>query len=497
MLAPVESLDSGSPVPSRFGLRSQREAAELSLRALAGRSGFSTSYLSRVETGQRPATAEVVRLYAALGAAQAGPAAGRSPVPAPSWPEAAAGLETRCFGSEVRRLRMAAGKSLAELGTEAYLSRSHLGKIEQGDARGGYAHALALDVALGAHGRLTELFQKECSCVAPVAPDTGILSRCDPDPQGARRPDRAERAAEAAVRLQVLRVRSHQAGARSVLGDLGNDIAEVYHLAGGTAFDTSNPLWPVVLRYAELLGWTAQETDHDAIAMRWTRAMADWAATLGDTDALSYALIRQSQWARRGGDTESAVALARRAGDVGGISPRLAQFAAEREAQSCALAGDESACGTALERFHALADTSSQAGPDAPLLPGWGPVPDPAFERSNLLEATCLVDLKDFGKAAALFDPGMKRLGTARTGYARLAIRQAIACAHTRQPELACQIARGSLPTIARQGSASLRGDLKQLGNALNRYRSLADVRDLLPDLTTAVCAARSRANGS
>jgi predicted transcriptional regulator len=41
-------------------LRSQREAADLSLRALAVRSGFSASYLSRVETGRRPATAAVV-----------------------------------------------------------------------------------------------------------------------------------------------------------------------------------------------------------------------------------------------------------------------------------------------------------------------------------------------------------------------------------------------------------------------------------------------------
>jgi hypothetical protein len=187
------------------------------------------------------------------------------------------------------------------------------------------------------------------------------------------------------------------------------------------------------------------------------------------------------------------VALARRAGDVGGISPRLAQRAAQREAQACALGGDELPYGGALERFYALGATSSQAEPGTALLPGWGPSPDPAFERSRLLEATCLVDLKDFGKAAALFDQGIASPGTARTGYARVAIRHAIACAHIHQPESACQIVRGSLPTLVCQGSASLRGDLKQLSNALNRYRSLPDVRDLLPSLTTAVCAARSR----
>ena len=189
-------------------------------------------------------------------------------------------------------------------------------------------------------GQLTRLFLEECARVGPVAPDTDILARGDPAPPGARGLDRDDGAAAATVRLQALRVRSHQAGPHSILHDLGDDIAGLYSLAGGADPDAANPLWPVLLRYAELLGWTAQEIGHDAISLRWTTAMADWALKLGDSDALGYALIRRSQRARRRGDPEAAVALARRAGAVGGISPRLAQFAAQREAQACALAGD-------------------------------------------------------------------------------------------------------------------------------------------------------------
>lgn len=480
-------------MPLRPSLRSQREAAGLSLRTLAVRSGFSASYLSRVETGRRPTTAAVIRLYAALGQARAEPAAKRAPASFPPRPEAAAGLEIAWFGSEVRRLRIAAGKSLDALGTEVYLSRSQLGKIEQGDARGSYQLALSLDTALEAHGRLTRLFLEECARVGPVAPDTDILARSDPVPPGAHGPDPADRAAAAIARLQALRVRSHQAGPHSIVHDLGDHIAELYTLAGGGAPDTANPVWPVILHYAELLGWTAQETGHDAIALRWTRAMADWARRLGDADALGYALIRQSQRARRGGDAEAAVILARQAGAVGGISPRLAQFAAQREAQACALAGDEPAYRRALDQFHALVAVPSKTEPDARQPLGWGPAPDPAFERSPLLEATCLVDLADFRAATALFDLGMTHLGAARTGYARLAIRHAIAYAHVGEPEHACQIMLGSLPTVARQGSASLRGDLKLLTRVLNRHRRSPAVRALLPDLTTVARAASGR----
>jgi transcriptional regulator with XRE-family HTH domain len=497
MLISVSMSDFGCPLTSRSGLRSQREAADLSLRALAVRSGFSASYLSRVETGRRPATAAVARLYASLCLAKAAPAVKHVPVPFPPQPEPVAGLDITWFGSEVRRLRIAAGKSLDGLGTEVYLSRSQLGKIEQGDARGSYQLALSLDTALGAHGGLTRLFLEECARVGPVAPDTDILARGDPAPPGAGGPDPAERAAVATARLQALRLLSHQAGPHSIVHDLGDDIAELYNLTGGAAPDDANPVWPVILRYAELLGWTTQETGHDAIALRWTRVMADWAHRLGDTDALGYALIRQSQRARRRGDAETAVTLARQAGAMDGISPRLAQFAAQREAQACALAGDEPAYRKALDRYHALVAAPSQAGHGAARLPWWGPAPDPAFERSRLLEATCLVDLADFRTATALFDEGMTHLGAARTGYARLAIRHAIAYAHVGEPEHACQIMLGALPTVSRQGSASLRGDIKLLSRVLNRYRRSPAVRALLPDLTTAARATSTRAHQS
>src|SRR5579875_549762 len=495
MLNCVSPSDTGCSVPPRLSLRSQREAAGLSLRALAARSGFSAAYLSRVETERRSATAAILQLYATLGPAGVDRTAEHAAKPLLRQLPAAPGFEPEItwFGSEVRRLRLAAGKSLDALGTEVYLSRSQLGKSEQGDARGTYQLALALDTTLEARGRLTTLFLEECARVGPVAPDTDILARGGPTPANARGPDPAGRAAAAAVRLQSLRVRSHQAGPHSIVQDLGDDILELYNLAGSADPDAANPVWPVILHYAELLGWTAQETGHDAIGMHWTCAMANWARALGDGDALGYALIRQSQWARRRGDAVAAVAFARRAGAVGGLSLRLAQFAAQREAQACALAGNEPAYRNALDRYRSLVAPSSQAESGSMQSFRWGPTPDPAFECSCLLEATCLVDLADFRTATALFDQGMKHLVSARTGYARLAIRHAIAYAHIGEPEHACQIVLESLPTVVRQGSASLRGDLKLLNRVLNRHRRSATVRALLPELTTVARAADVR----
>ena len=453
--------------------------------ALAVRSGFSASYLSRVETGRRTATAAVARLYASLGPAKAGPGAKRVPARVLPQPGPAAGFGITWFGSEVRRLRIAAGKSLDGLGTEVYLSRSQLGKVEQGDARGNYQLALSLDTALGVNGQLTGLFLEECARVGPVAPDTDILARGGPVPPGARGLDRDDRAAAATARLQALRVRSHQAGPRSIVHDLGDDITGLYSHAGGVGPDAANPVWPVLLGYAELLGWTAQEIGHDAIALRWTRAMADWALKLRDSDALGYALIRQSQ---RAGGAETprrpSPSPAGREPWAGSAPPRAVrrttrgtglrtgrrQAAYHRALGQFPRPGRPALANRARSRPSALVGT--RAGPGVRAL-------DAA--RGNLPGGPRRLPHRDDAVR-----PGHDAPGSSRTGYARLAIRHAIAYAHVGEPEHACQIIIKALPTVTRQGSASLRGDLKRLSRVLNRHRRSLAVQALLPDLTTA-----------
>lgn len=473
------------------GLRTRREDAGLSLRVLAGRSGYSKSYLSRVENGRRSPPTAVLRLYAALPALDADRPATRvsrssQRAAAPDGPR----LEHAWFGAEVRRLRLAAGKSLNTLGAEVFLSRSQLGKIEQGEARGDCDLARRLDQALETHGRLAALYAAERARIGPVAPDTDILNHSGGGVAG-RGADRAETAATAAAVLQALRIRSHQAGPLSILDELGEGIVDLHTVAGAAARGGQGPVWTVTLHYAELLGWSAQEIGNDAIALRWTHRVAKWARALDDADALGYALVRLSQQARRRGDAAQASHLAGQAAAVHGISPRVARFAAQREAQACALAKDEPAFHRAVDRYHALpADTPP--APTAPPAATWGPVPDPVFEQSRLFEATCLVDLGDFRTAAKLFDQDMARLEAPRTGYARLAVRQAIASAQVGEPERACEIVYGVMGTVARQGSASLRSDLKLLNRTLNRYRSSPAVLELLPDL-----AALTRAAGA
>lgn len=495
-------------------LRTRREGAGVSLRKFAALNGYSPSYLSRVESGQRSATPALERIYAALEPAAGEPAGISRSVSAPSAPRPATaetalsspatqasrrdardtaepgrhGAALPWFGAEVRRLRLEAGKSLRALGGEVFLSHAQLGKIEQGDARGSLQLALALENALDAPGQLSALFLDECARVGPVAPDTDILSGSGPRPPSGSLLDPAEHAASAAARLAALRVLSHRSGPHTIVPGLRQGVIELYDAAGNPGREAAHPLWPVMLRYAELLGWTAQETGLPHIGLRWTRTVADWAAALGDADALAYALVRQSQWARRRGNAVAAVELARRAAAVPGISARVAGFAAQREAQAGALARDEPAFRRALERYQRLtADAAWDAGARERPLAAWGPTPDPDFDATGLFEATCLIDLAEFRTAAARFEQGMPRLVAGRTGYARLALRQAIAAAYVGEPEYACEVAAAALPTLTRQGSASLRGDLKLLVRVLNRYRHSPLVRALLPDLTAAL----------
>lgn len=485
-------------------LRARREAAGLTLRKFATLNGYSASYLSRVESGRRGATPAVERVYAALPTGGTAPAktADSGPVVAHRIPRQASGGMTApgraesaapWFGAEVRRLRMEAGKSLRTLGDEVFLSRSQLGKVEQGDARGSFKLALALESALGAQGQLTGLLVQERARIGPAAPDPDILARGGPESPAGRGRDPEEHAASASDSLATLRIFGHQSGPHAIVSGLRDGVVELYNAAGRPGTGPAHQVWPVMLRYAELLGWIAQETGQPGTGLRWTRTFAEWAAALGDADAVAYSLVRQSQWARRRGDAAMAVELARRAGAVPGISVRIAGYAAQREAQASALAGDERAFRLALERYQLqVAEAARNGGPGARstvvpggrTLPVWGPAPDPAFESSSLFEATCLIDLAEFRTAMELFDQGMPRLATGRTGYARLAVRHAIAAASVGEPEYACQIAAAALPTLSRQGSGSLRGDLRLMVRVLNRHRHSPSVRALLPDLT-------------
>lgn len=195
------------------------------------------------------------------------------------------------------------------------------------------------------------------------------------------------------------------------------------------------------LRYAELLGWSAQEIGHSDKAMRWTRMAAEWSWMIGDDEALGYALTRQSQCARRSGDAEAALGYARAAGTLVSISPRIWMFAAQREAQAHALLGDEGQFRSALDRYLALIGEQHDEEPADPTRPPWGPLPDTDFDNSRMLEATCLVDLGEFNAAATLFAGHSARLNGGRTGYARIGVREARAYAHVGEPELACEAA--------------------------------------------------------
>src|SRR4051794_34815402 len=80
------------------------------------------------------------------------------------------------FAAEVGRLRTAAGLSLAKLGAAAHIERSYIHNIIGGRRWPSSAVAQALDDALGADGRLMELWDR---------------GRAEPPRRGRSRPVRA------------------------------------------------------------------------------------------------------------------------------------------------------------------------------------------------------------------------------------------------------------------------------------------------------------------
>lgn len=517
-------------------LRSLRLRTGLSVRELAAYAGLSAPYLSRVERGERPATPDLIRLYTSL-PATVDARYRRSAHPDPperretalhARPEAEAGTGTTgttgsglgfaLFGAEVRRLRDDRGKTLGALGEEVFISRAHLSRIEQGSARASERQAQLLDSMLDAGGTLLALHRAQGPDQRIRPPDTDILADAAPPPRGAGCPgcthvaggasasDPLGLAATAAAQLADLRVLSHQAGPYHILRELSDTLVNLHHGAQVVSGTSRRVLQAIAVRYAELLGWTAQELGHDDIALRWTQLAGACGRATQEIDAEGYLLVRQSQWYRRHGDARRAAEYARAAADLPRLSPRIRLFAAQREAQAWALARNDVSFRAALRRCDAVQEEISgdPAGhapasvPDvleplallipperlATLLGALGPRPDPVLDRTRVFEACCLIDLGDMVTAADLFAEDMPRLGTGRTGYARLAVRQAIAHARLGEPVRACDIAAPWLSVIVNQGSASLRGDLRLLSRALSRHRGRPEVQAIMPYLT-------------
>ena len=377
------------------------------------------------------------------------------------------------------RLRIASGRSLAQTAERIHFSRSHLGNLETGRKRPTPDVAKACDAAFGATGALIRL-ALEARTHREIEAATRHASRFSTDMT--RLPLNPEEVLETCTRsFRRLRAAGQRERPRDLLTDLVTEADHVASVASAAGRGTlQDDLWMLAARYAEFAGWMFEEAAQETAAEWWTRTATDWASRAGDHDMASYAWERRALTALYHGHAEATVALARRAGECKGVSPRVLGLAARREAQGHALGGDKGAYQRALDRSRDLLACGPAAYPNGV---SWGP--NTITDSSLVIEASSLVDLRLFGEAAELFDSEACRSAQQvppRT-HARFTVKQSIALLGLGDIDRACDLLNSVLPSIARVDSATIRCDMRRLLSGFNRHRRHPRAASALPNI--------------
>lgn len=349
------------------------------------------------------------------------------------------------FGVVLATLRARRGWSVRELARRAHVSDGQICNLEKGLRNPTPAMATAFDAAFGTGGQLAELAAA-----------------------GRRAADRIEEIVDAGPVvagyeriLDELKGIGRTRGPRFVIASMKPVTRLLTDAAEHAAGEQRAQIWLLVSRYAEYLGWMAQEAGDPAEAARWTSLAVSWGAEGGDETVAAYAMVRRAVIAQHRGDLRGVIDYAERAARHPAATPAIRAHAARRAAQGHARLGDADACREALDRF---ADHTAQAaarrGPNGGA-PQWGPRIENANPR--LIEASCLLGLGRFGPAADLFTAELhhrQAVPADSNSQARFAVRHATALAAVGRLDEACQIVEATLPVIRSIDSATVRTEL-------------------------------------
>lgn len=425
--------------------------------------------------------------------------------------------QTRVFGAELRRLRIAAGLTLTQLAALVHYSKGQLSKIETGRKRPSVEVARLCDTVLGAQGSLAALVPTDparmpASHRFPVYEGSGALSSVQHElsPTGSSTPPSRRQviAVGAASVLSAGALEPQQAtagphegtllGTYRVLLDqyrrigqmsppdvlvpvLAEQTRALTTQAARTGPRTARELLALAARFAEYTGWLAQETGDDNAALRWTAHAVELADASGDQDLASYALVRRALITYYRGEAADTIALAEDARS-GTLPPRIRGLAAQRAAQGHALAGDHDACMRGLDRARSL--LAKEVGLDTAPVLGPTHLGDPV----SMITGWCLVDLGRPHAAAEILDREYARVpaGAWRT-QARYGIRRALAHALAGETDHACELTGHLLPMATNVASATVTTDLRRLARTLARHHRNRSYLAIAPQLTAAL----------
>ncbi|MFB7779773.1 helix-turn-helix domain-containing protein [Streptomyces bauhiniae] len=395
--------------------------------------------------------------------------------------------DSLCFGAELRRLRHGAGMTLDQVAAEVNYSSGHLCKVELGDKKPTMTLARRCDALFGTDGRLGRLVESAKYPAAGTRASPRALLALEGSalaPGTDMRETVATKSYEATLplvalfqeRLELMRKLGQASAPDLLLGVLREQVTEITGLAVRASGRTRAELLVIAARFAEYIGWMAQEAGDEAGALRWTAEAVELAEAGGDVHLADYAQVRRALVTMYAGAAAETVALAQQA-QRSTAPPRIRGLACQRAAQGYALLGDEKACLMGLDRARTPLDDSE---PDGPVL---GPtnLTDPVA----MVFGWCLHDLGRHRQAAEVLDRECALIPPhALRSRVRYGVRRALAHAAAGAVERSCEVARELLDCARLAPSATVRADVRRLDRELLRFRTSPMVRDLRPALT-------------
>jgi transcriptional regulator with XRE-family HTH domain/tetratricopeptide (TPR) repeat protein len=410
------------------------------------------------------------------------------------------------FGTELQRLRLAAGLSLGDLAKRVYYSRGHLSKVENGLKGPSPELARACDAIFGGDGLLISHAAVEAPAGEPgptiVATDLGDLGFYLPadgpltlelagQPITFARLSTFGSSADLGAIFDATRRWGRAASPGAVLSAITVHLGLVRMAAGQTLGEEHHRQVALAARMSEFAGWMAQEAGDNVLAARLTDQAERLARDAGLTQMQDHVLVRRALIAMYEGRPADTIELSVQARTRPGATPRMRWLAALREAQGFALAGDRRGCLLALDR---AAELEPQVGgaEDASLGPGADPAVHAAVTR-----AWCLHDLGRYAEAADLFDAVVPAIpADSARSFARYAARRALSHAAAGRPDRVGELLPEVLDQAARADSETVRSDLHVLARVTRRWPDDQVLLALRPRLTAELARSVTRPGG-
>ncbi|GHJ48984.1 hypothetical protein Cs7R123_63260 [Catellatospora sp. TT07R-123] len=487
-------------------LRRRRIAAGLSLIQLAELTGYDRTYISKVERGLSTGSSEMRRrCLAAVDEHQSQQYTPVVVIPDDNMPSRAPlPLPYQTFGSELQRLRKAAGLTLRQLAVRIPCDPGSLSNYEHGRRIPSRDIARHCDRLLAADGALVALLDPVPHDAAREDEQAWVMgvdvsgrgwfteidrrtalrtsaalgvSRWFDGPVTAAQTD----VTELTSLFSTIRAMCQQVSPELALPVLVSKTNGIRRIAETVGSRRPTELLTVASHYAIYTGKMFQEAGDFAAAGRWTTQARSWALRCESPGLMAYVLARQALLTfYAAGPAEEIIGLARSAQSLPGVSSRTLGLAALREALGHARAGDETACRHALERAGQLLRVA--AGEPAEDLAGLEA--STVTDHVAITTAYCLYLLGRPSRAASMLEVQRAALPVqARRAHLYFGARQALAHAAANEIDQACALTWRLLPAVADTASATALRDLRALVRVLNRHRRHAAVSHLLTEM--------------